>query len=89
MLEGNEYGCVGIGIGRGIDNTNKLKVLGFDEAMALPDKREWQVLVDHEHERTLKNGVWEVVDRNNILDCANIIDNTWAMEEKENGDYRA
>ena len=34
------------GIGSGIDNTNELKVLGFIEAMASPDKDNWQASVD-------------------------------------------
>ena len=62
LLEENKYGCIVMGIGSRIDNTNKLKVLGFDEAMTLPNKDKWQALVDLEHERMLKNGVWEVVD---------------------------
>ena len=45
-----------MGIGSRIDDTNELKVLCFDEAIALPDKNNWQ----HEHEQMLKNGVWEV-----------------------------
>ena len=63
-----------MGIGSGIDNTNKLKVLGFDEAMTSPDKDNWQASVDQEHERMLKNGVWEVVDCSNVPEGANIID---------------
>ena len=89
MLEENEYGCIGVGIGSGIDNPNELKVLGFDEAMALPDKDNWQASVDCEHERMLKNGVWEVVDCPNISKGANVIDSTWAMNKKANGEYHA
>ena len=54
------------GIQCGINNPNELKVLGFDEAMASPDKDNWQASVDCEHEWILKNGVWEVVDHCNI-----------------------
>ena len=89
MLEENEYGCVGAGIGSGIDNTNELKVLGFDEAMSSPNRNEWQASVDHEHTRLLKNGVWEVIDQRNVPQGSNIIDSTWAMKKKANGDYRA
>ena len=32
-LDWSEYGCVGAGIGIGIQNTNELKVIGYDEAM--------------------------------------------------------
>ena len=37
----------------------------------------------------LKNGVWEVVDLNSIREGSDIIDSTWAMKKKANGDYRA
>ena len=73
-----------MGIGSGIENTNELKVLGFDEAMALPDKDNWKASVD-----MLKNGVWEVVDHHNIPKGANIIDSMWAMNKKANGEYHA
>ena len=33
FLDWGEYGCVGAGIGSGIQNTNELKVIGYDEAM--------------------------------------------------------
>ena len=87
LLEENEYGCIGMGIGSEIDNTNKLKVLGFNEAMASPNKDDWQALADQEYEMMLKNGVWEVVDRNNIPEGADIIHSMWAMQKKANGDY--
>ena len=89
LLEENEYGCIGTGIGSGIDNTNELKALGFDEAMASSNKNRWQASVDWEHERMLENGVWEVVDQNNVPEGAYIVDSTWAMKKKVNGDYRA
>ena len=89
MLEENEYGCIGTGIGSGIDNTNELKVLGLNLAMASPNKNEWQALVNCEHGRMLKNGVWEVVDHNNVPEGCDIIDSTWAMKKKANGNYRA
>ena len=37
----------------------------------------------------LKHGVWEVVDQNNVTEGVGIIDSTWAMKKKANGDYRA
>ena len=91
MLEENEYGCVGAGIGIGsrIDNMNELTVLGLDEAMVSPDRDEWQASVEIKHTRMLKNGVWEVVDQNNVPQGSNIIDSTWALKKKANGNYRA
>ena len=57
--------------------------------MASMDKANWQALVDHEHEWMLKNDVWEVVEKNNIPPGADIIDSTWAMKKKANGEYQA
>ena len=36
----------------------------------------------------VKNEVWEVVDKQSTRKGANIIDSTWAMKKKANGDYR-
>ena len=88
LFEENEFGCVGTGIGSGIDNTNELKVLGFDEAVASLEKDNWQASVDWEYEQMLKNGVWEVVDGHNIPKGANIIDSMRAMKKKANGEYQ-
>ena len=89
LLEENEFGCIGTGIGSGIENTNGLKVLGFEEAMASADKADWLASVDCEHEQMLKNGVWEVVDHHNIPQGADIIYSMWAMKNKANGVYHA
>ena len=89
MLEENEFGCVGASIGSGIENTNEPKVLGFDEAMASADKADWEASVNHEHKHMIKNGVWKVVDEHNIPTGADIIDSTWEMKKKANGEYQA
>ena len=57
--------------------------------MASMEKTNWQASVNHEHEQMLKNDVWEVVDKNNIPPGADIIDSTWAMKKKANGEYWA
>ena len=62
-------------------------MLGFNEAMASPNEVDWHASVDWEHERMLKNGVWEVVDHNNVPEGADIIDSMWTMKKKVNGDY--
>ena len=41
-LDWGEYGCVGASIGSGIQNTNELKVIWYDEAMQQNDKRNGQ-----------------------------------------------
>ena len=77
LLEEQEYGCICTGIGCGIDNTNKLKVLGYEDMMATTDK------VDHEHECMLKTDVWEVVDSNKAPPGVDIIDSTWVIKKGE------
>ena len=84
-----EYGCVGAGIGSGIANTNELKVIGYDEAMQRKDKTEWMNSINEEHDRMLKNKVWSVVKKMDVPRNADIIDSTWAMKKKANGQYRA
>ena len=87
MLEEQEDGCVGMGIGSGMDNTNKLKVLGYEEAMETADKANWEASVDCEHECMLKNNVWEVVDGNNQPHGVDIINSTCVMKNMVNGEY--
>ena len=84
-----EYGCVGAGIGSGIANTNELKVIGYDEAMQRKDKNEWMGSINEKHDRMLKNKVWMVVKKKDVPKNADIIDSTWAMKKKANGQYRA
>ena len=80
-MEENEFGCIGTDIGSGIENTNELKVLGFEEAMASSEKMDWQATVDCKHVHMITNGVWEVVDKPNVSPGANIIDSTWAIKK--------
>ena len=82
-----EYGCISAGIGSAISNTQELKVLSFDKAMAGEDCHEWEKPVEQEHEHMTKNGMWEVVNQQDIPMDADIIDSTWAMKKKANGEY--
>ena len=84
-----EYGCVGAGIGSGIANTNELKVIGYDEAMQRKDRNEWLKSINEEHDRMLNNKVWMVVKKKDVPNNADIIDSTWAMKKKANGQYHA
>ena len=84
-----EYGCVGAGIGSGIANTNELKVIGYDKAMQKKDKSKWMSSINEEHDRMLKNKVWMVVTKKDVPKNADIIDSTWAMKKKANGQYCA
>ena len=45
----HELGLVGAGLGEGIANICELKVLGYDETMAWPDKTKWDESVGEEH----------------------------------------
>ena len=84
-----EYGCVGAGIGSGILNTNELKVIGYDEAMQRKDKKLWLNSINEEHRRVLKNQVLMVIKKKDVPKNVDIIDSTWAMKKKANGQYRA
>ena len=85
----DEYGCVGAGIGMGINNTHKLKVLDYDGAMGSTDSDKWEESVEQEHERMVKNKVWKLMTLEDASEDVDVIDSTWAMKKKANGDYRA
>ena len=85
LLEEQEYGCVGMAVGSGIDNTNELNVLGYEEVMATTDN--WEASVGCEHELIVKNDVWEVVDSDKVPPGADIIDSMWVIKKKLNGEY--
>ena len=85
-MEEPEYGCMGAGIGSGIENTNELKVLGYEEAMASPIK----MLGKHqliESMITCSKNIWEVVKDNKVPHGADIIDLMCTMKKKANGEY--
>ena len=50
----------------GIHNTHEMKVLSLEEAMASEDHQEWEKSVQCEHDQMTKNGVWEVVNQQDI-----------------------
>ncbi len=84
-----EFAFVGAGIGDGIQNTEELKVLTYDEAMSRPDKAEWEKSVLEEYKRMQDNQVFQAVPKHQVPKEANIIDSTWAMKKKASGVYRA
>ena len=84
-----EVMAVGAGIGGGFENTNELKVMKFNEAMAAADKDKWENAVDEEHERFVKRRVFEAVLKKDMPAAAKILTTTWAMKKKANGTYRA
>ena len=48
--------CLG-GIGSGINNTNELKVMGYEEVMESLDNSDWEASIDREHNQMLKSNV--------------------------------
>ena len=80
---------LGAGIGGGFENTQELRVMNYNEAMATKDNDKWMKAVDEEHQRMIKHGVWKAVEQDKIDAKAKVIDSTWAMKKKSNGTYRA
>ena len=71
--------------GSGILNTNELKVIGHDVAMQRKDREQWLNSINKEHDRMIKNKVWTVIKKKDVPKNADIIDSTWAMKKKVNG----
>jgi hypothetical protein len=86
---GDEFGLVGAGLGGGFENTAELKPMKYDEAMAGPDKENWQIAVEEEHQRFEKHKAVKGVSRNEVPTGARIMDGTWACKKKSNGVFRA
>ena len=57
--------------------------------MQQDNKKEWEKSINKEHDRMIKNQVWTVVKKKDVLKNADIIDSTWAMKKKANGQYHA
>jgi hypothetical protein len=72
-----EYGCVSVGltqyghVGAGLrgvfENTHKLHVMKFKEAMRTPDKPNWVKGVNEEHERFKKHKYWNSIQKMKLL----------------------
>jgi hypothetical protein len=41
--------CVGMGLGGGFEDTHKLHIMKYDEAMATKDKKGWEASTNDEH----------------------------------------
>ena len=64
-------------------NTNKLKVMKFDESMENYEDR-WTKAVDEEHEFMLENIVWHPMKVNDVPIGAKILTSTWVCKQKTN-----
>jgi hypothetical protein len=88
----NEYqdlGLIGAGIGGGFVHTSELKVMKYNEAMAGPNKKEWEKAVKEVHNKFKQYGVFETIKVDDIPTNAKVMTSTWAMKKKASGKYRA
>jgi len=76
-----EYACVGAGIGGGFQNTKKLHVMKYKEAMNTPDKIKWEGAVMKVY------GVWTPVRLQDLPEGTKVLTSTWAMKKKSEGQW--
>ena len=89
MRELGELAFVGAGLGGGFTNTNELRVMKYDEAMAGPDRDKWIEAVKDEYENLRHYKVFEPVSKDDLPKDAKILTSTWAMKKKASGRYKA
>ncbi len=75
-------------MGGGFENTVELCPMKYDEAINGPDGEAWKVEIEKEHKRMVKNGVFEVVSREDLPKDVKPIYGTWACKKKSNGKLR-
>jgi hypothetical protein len=85
----HELGLIGAGIGGGFVHTSELKVMKYKEAMAGPDKEQWEKAVEDEHDKFVKYGVFKAVRKEDVPKNVKVMSSTWAMKKKASGVYRA
>ncbi len=69
----------------GFSHTSELHVMNYKQAMASTDVAQWQVEVDTQHKRMVKNHAWEIVRKSSIPPKTKIIKSVWAMKPKADG----
>ena len=84
-----EYDNVGAGVGGGFENTAELKPMKYDQAINGPEAEAWKAEIENEHDRMVKNKVFQEVQRKDLPHGAKPIDSTWACKKKSNGTHRA
>ena len=87
LLSGHEYAegeiyAVGAGTTGWFENTKKLKVLKFDEAVNGTEKSQWLKAVGEEFVRFQKNSCLEPVERIKVKPACTMMTSTWAMKKK-------
>ena len=83
-----EYANVGAGLGGGFENTMELKPMKYEQAINGPDGPEWIKEIANEHNRMVKNKVFEPVKIKDLPAGTKAIDSTWACKKKSNGTLR-
>ena len=63
--------------------------MNYKQAMQSADAPAWQVEVDKEHDRMIKNDVWEVIPKSAVPKGTRILKSVWAMKPKADGSKRA
>jgi hypothetical protein len=84
-----EIGLVGAALGGGFTNTAELIPMKYSEAMAGPDKKNWDKAVEEEYQRLVDHNVFKWVKRSDIPKDAKILTSTWATKKKSNGKFCA
>jgi len=81
----SEFSCIRAALGGGFFNTSELKPMKYKEAMATADKEKWIIAVKEEWDRMVKNQVFWLVKRSEIVENSKILTSTWEMKKKSNG----
>jgi len=67
-----EYVNVGAEVGGSFDNTAELKPMKHEQAINGPNAEAWKAEIDNEHNRMVKNKMFEVVKREELPGAARI-----------------
>eukprot|EP00804_Cyclotella_cryptica_P006706 CCRYP_008640-RA/>CCRYP_008640-RA protein AED:0.60 eAED:-0.00 QI:0/0/0/0.2/1/1/5/0/1261 len=84
----SEFALIGA-TGAGFKHMSELHVMNYKQAMASADAAAWQQEVDKEHERMVKNDVWDIVPKSSVPPKTKILKSVWAMKPKADGTKRA
>ena len=52
-----------------------------------PDSDKWKEEIENEHKIMVMNGVWELLDKKDLSEGAQVIKLTWACEKKSYDTY--
>jgi hypothetical protein len=89
IMEHNEYGAVGAGLGGGFVNTQEFHLMKYKEAVKTSDKPHWVKGVNKEHKRFKKHKVFKEVPHAEVPLASKILTSMWAMKKKASGIFRA